>query len=196
MTVQVSLNFSFSKEGLRVRHFVTSDRDVVSFFENLKEDLEREKNLEQVVRMGVVALKSISLGNKMDYVEKGFNTFESRTKDRFTQFESKIAEVFSNSDSRTKDRFTQIESKIAEVFGEHGIFSNLLKEHFGENGTIVRDLFDPSKIGTPMYFFKQEVMKEIGSIKAQLEIKKGVEELRQTTTLKGFDFQKYFHNTK
>src|SRR5215469_8568076 len=99
MTVQVSLNFSFSKEGMRVRNFVTSDRDVVSFFENLKEDLEREKNLEQVIRMGVVALKSISLGGKMDYVEKGFNTFESRTKDRFTQFEGKIAEVFSNSDS-------------------------------------------------------------------------------------------------
>jgi hypothetical protein len=45
-----------------------------------------------------------------------------------------------------------------------------------------------------MYFFKNEIMKEIGGIKEQLGISKGVEKLRQSTTLKGFDFQKYCEN--
>jgi hypothetical protein len=45
MTIQISPNFSFSKEGMRVREFVTSDREVVSFFESLKEMSEVEKNL-------------------------------------------------------------------------------------------------------------------------------------------------------
>jgi len=59
----------------------------------------------------------------------------------------------------------EFESKIEDVFGEQGIFSVLLKEHFGENGKAVTDLFDPSKIGTPMYYFKSEIMKEIGGMK-------------------------------
>jgi hypothetical protein len=168
MTIQISPNFSFSKEGMRVREFVTSDREVVSFFESLKEMSEVEKKFEQVLRIGIVALKSTSVADKMDYVEKGF----------------------SNLDSRTEARFTEFERKIEEVFGENGIFSDAL----GENGKIIRDLFDPSKIGTPMYFFKSEIMKEIGGIKEQLGINKEVEKLRQTTTLKGFDFQKYCEN--
>jgi hypothetical protein len=182
MTVQVSPNFSFSKEWMKIREFVTSDREVVSFFENLTE-VSRQRNFEQALRMGVVALKSISLTDKIDYVEK-----------RFTQFERTMEEMSHNSDSRTKDTFTEFEKRMGEVFGEQGIFSELLKEHFGENGKIVRDLFDPSKIGTPMYFLKNEIMKELGDIKKQIEIDDEVEKLRQMTTLKGFDFQKYCEN--
>jgi SWIM zinc finger len=168
MTIQISPNFSFSKEGMLVREFVTSDREVVPFFESIKEGSEVEKKFEQVLRIGVVALKSTSVAEKMDYVEKGFSHFDSRTKDRFTEFER----------------------KVEEVFGEHGIFSDAL----GENGKIIRELFDPSKIGTPMYVFKNEIMREIGGIREQLGINKEVEKLRQTTTLKGFDFQKYCEN--
>jgi len=62
---------------------------------------EFERKFEQVLMIGVMALKSISLTDKMDYVEKEFSNSDSRTRDRFTQFEGKIAEVFSNSDSRS-----------------------------------------------------------------------------------------------
>lgn len=172
MTLQISPKFSFSGERMTVREFLTSDREVVSFFESITEVSEIEKKLEQVLRIGVVALKSTSVADKMDYVEKGFSNF----------------------DSRTKDTFTELESLIVKVFGEQGIVSQLLEGHFGENGKIVRDVFDPNRTGTPMYSFKNDIMKEIGGIKEQLAVNKAVEKVTQTTTLKGSAFQTYCEN--
>lgn len=70
-------------------------------------------------------------------------------------------------------------------------FSELLKERFGDNGRIVKDLFDPYREGIPLYYLRKEVRSEIDEMKKQLILSKGEELVRQNTTLKGFDFQDY-----
>jgi hypothetical protein len=55
MTIQISPNFSFTKERKTVREFVTS----------LKEMSESEEKFKQVLKMGVLAFKSICVAGKI-----------------------------------------------------------------------------------------------------------------------------------
>jgi hypothetical protein len=66
-----------------------------------------------------------------------------------------------------------------------------LEEHFGKDGEIVKKIFDPHKEGTPLYNLRRELKTEIEGVKQQLGIYKGIEQLKQKTTVKGLDFEKY-----
>lgn len=61
--------------------------------------------------------KTIGVVEKIDYVEKEFNNLE-------TKFGEDLASVFQN-----------LDNKLEKIFGDQGKFSNLLKGHFGDNGS-------------------------------------------------------------
>ena len=143
-----------------VEEFQTSDYDIVSYFENLEESDDLGQKLENALKIGIVAMKSIGVAGNVNYVEKAFDNLDEKMK-----------------------------QKLESAFGEDGQFSGVLKEHFGEDGTIIKELFDPNREGSPLYSLRSELEKNLLDIREKLGINVAVEEVVEKSTKKGFDFE-------
>jgi hypothetical protein len=87
-----------------------------------------------------------------------------------------------------------MDKKYEEVFGEKGKFGEIIKQNFGEDGKIIKDLFDPNKEGTPLYNLRNDFRNEILQLRQQIGVKEVKEELTKRTTLKGESFQNLCEN--
>jgi hypothetical protein len=173
MTTILKDDFYFDNHTLVISGFTVTDQDVVSFFKDFKELPELREKFEKVLKMGVVVTKTVGIAEKIDYVEKEFNKLD-------TKFEGSLNSMLEN-----------IITESEMMFGDEGKVSKLLEEHFGKDGEVVRKIIDPYKEGTPLYNLRKEIKTEIEGMKQQLGINKGIEQFKQKTTLKGFDFEKY-----
>ncbi len=143
-----------------VEDFSTQDYDIVSYFENLDESDDLSQRLENALKIGIVAMKSIGVAGNVNYVEKAFENLDSNFK-----------------------------QKLDLVFGDDGQFSVVLKEHFGEDGKIIKELFDPNREGSPLYALRLELDKNLLEIREKLGINAAVDEVVEKSTQKGFDFE-------
>lgn len=166
-------NFFFDKELMIVNGLNITDQETIIFFKDLERESDLEEKFKKILKLGVVATKIVGTAEKLDYIEKEFNKLDSR-------FDNKLDMMLA-----------ELSTKYEMMFGDDGKFSDLLKEHFGDNGKVVKDLFDPYREGTPLYYLIKEVRSEIDEMKKQLILREGEELVRQNTTLKGFDFQDY-----
>ena len=71
----------------------------------------------------------------------------------------------------------------------HKCFDDKIDEMFGEDGKIVKEVFDPRREGTPLCDLKNEIKEVMKEIRDKLEGKKIEDEMREKTTLKGFSFE-------
>jgi hypothetical protein len=165
-----------NNHNMIINGFTVTDEDVVSFFMDFEEHSELEEKFSKVLKMGVVAAKTIEISDNIDYVEKEFNKLD-------TKFEGSLKSMLEN-----------LENKSEMMFGDDGKFSTLLEEHFGEDGEVIKKIFDPYKEGTPLYNLRKEIRSELDGMKQQLGIIKEIDQLKQKTTVKGFDFEKYCEN--
>ena len=113
-----------------VKNFLTQDYDIVSYFQNLEESDNLGQKLENALKIGIVAMKSIGVAGNVDFVEKAFDNLDSKFK-----------------------------QNLESAFGDDGKFSEVLKDHFGEDGKIIKDLFDPNKVGTPLHALRLDIDK-------------------------------------
>lgn len=173
MTTTLKDDFYFDNHTLIISGFTVTDEDVISYFRDFKELPELRGKFERVLKMGVVVTKTVEIAEKIDYVEKEFNKLD-------TKFEGSLSKMLDD-----------LTAMSETMFGDDGRFSKLLEEHFGKDGEIVKKIFDPHKEGTPLYNLRRELKTEIEEVKQQLGIYKGIEQLKQKTTVKGLDFEKY-----
>ncbi len=155
---------------LIVDSFCTTDSDIVSYFRDKKPE-EYERLLETTLRAGVIAIRSVSVAEKIDYVKKEFGELDNR---------------FS---VNMNDKIRQLDQKYEEYFGEKGKVSEIINAHFGENGKIVKEIFDPNKDGSPLFTLNQEWKRELSDLRERLGIKDQIEEVKAKSTLKGYDFE-------
>lgn len=71
----------------------------------------------------------------------------------------------------------------------HRCFDEKIEETFGENGAIIKEIFNPDREGTPLYRLKTDLKELMKEIREKLEAKKATEEALQNTTFKGFSFE-------
>jgi hypothetical protein len=86
----------------------------------------------------------------------------------------------------TTEKIDYIE-KAFDAF--HKEFDDKIDEMFGEDGKIIKDVFDPRREGTPLCVLKNDIKEVMKEIRDKLEGKKVEEELKEKTTLKGFSFE-------
>jgi len=151
---------SLNEDSLFLKDVQIEDKDIISYFQNLNESENLEEKLMHLIKIGITVTKSISTAENVNYVEKAFENLDSD--------------------------FTQ---KLDAVFGEKGQFSEVIKDHFGEDGTIIKELFDPNKEGSPLFVLKKELDGNLYEIREKLGINEAVEEEREQGTKKGFDFE-------
>ena len=136
------------KDGkLFVDNFVTSNKEIVSYFSEIPVK-DRLTKFESVLFAGAVAFRAMSTTEKIDYIEKAFNSF-------------------------------------------HMNFDKKIDETFGENGKIIKEVFDPNTEGTPLYCLKNEMTKVMEEIREKLGEKRIAEEIIEKTPIKGYKFEDF-----
>ena len=158
------------EETLFIESFKTTVFDVVSYFRENKPE-EYEAILDQVLRAGTIALRSVTVTEKIDYIEKAFGQLDSK---------------FS---VNLKDTIQKLDESYEDYFGEKGKVSEVINAHFGENGKIVKEIFDPNRDGTPLFLLLQEFRRGFSELREKLGIKEGTEQIKLLTPLKGHEFE-------
>jgi len=155
---------------LVITDFETDDDEIVSYFSDVSPE-KLEERLKTSLKVGVVSLKTIGTTERIDYIEKEFY---------------KLKQEFGKSLEETA---SELEKQFGVVFGEDGTFSKIIEEHFGENGKLVKQIFDPVIEGTPLYNLRIQIMKKMEELRTDFGIKKAVEEVVEVTPKKGFEFE-------
>ena len=175
-TLALPQKIRLEEDSLVVESFTTTDTDVVSYFRDKKKE-EYAQAFENALRAGCMALRSVAVAEKIDYIQKEFSQLDNR---------------FS---TNLKETLDQLDTKYNDYFGEKGKVSELMTAHFGENGKIVKDIFDPEKDGTPLFKLRQDLKRDILDLREKLGIKQKEEELTAKTTLKGYQFEEFCSKT-
>ena len=81
-----------------------------------------------LLKIGITVTKSISTAENVNYVEKAFENLDSN--------------------------FSQ---KLDTAFGDKGQFSEVIKDHFGEDGQVIKELFNPNREGSPLQILKKQL---------------------------------------
>src|SRR5207247_9811134 len=72
------------------------------------------------------------------------------------------------------------------MFGDKGRFAQVVQDTFGDNGKVVKQVFDPNREGTPLYQLRLERERRIREVHQMLGTKVAVEEITKKTTRHGF----------
>ena len=150
---------SVSGDSLQINGFETSEHDIVSHFAELS-DVNLDKELERLLKLGVLAQGSAGNMISTKYVETSFDNL--------------------------RDKMDQSINRILDPKGE---LSHILDKHLGENGT-VKDVLDPDKKNTPLNRLKASLHEELSEIKDSVMVKKGQLDEAKKGTQKGVEFEK------
>lgn len=150
---------SVSGDVLQIDGFRTSEGDIVSYFAGLPDSEDKDKKLETLLKLGILAQDSAGTVISTKYVEAAFD--------------------------RLKEKMTQDVDRILDPDGE---FTHLLNEHFGKGGT-VEEMLDPDTENTPLNKLLAKLHAEISEIKKDIAMQKGYSEAAKKGTQKGTEFQ-------
>jgi hypothetical protein len=157
-------------ETLTIESFKTTAFDVVSYFRDNKVE-EYESLLDAVLRAGTIALRSVAVAEKIDYIQKAFGELDIKFSTNLTK------------------SIQMLDDRFEDYFGEKGKVSEIINTHFGENGKIVKEIFDPKKEGTPLFSLAQEFKRDVLDLREKLGIKVETEKIKSLTPLKGHEFE-------
>ena len=187
------------KEGkLVVSNFETNEEEVVEYFKEIKpEDL--ESRFKSSLRVGVTALKTVRTAERVDYIEKEFNKLDTKFNEALSATSDEISDKIDTIFGEKGEVPSMLEKNFGEDgkvnaimenhLGEKGTFSELLEKHFGKDGIIVKELFDPLKEGTPLNELRKMLTEELSQLRTAVGVKQGIEEMKQKSTKKGFEFE-------
>ncbi len=155
---------------LIVINWETDEADIVSFFTN-KPAQDRARVLERTLKVGVVASNVVGTAERMDYVQKEFNSLQTRFNEQLETTLDQLGKTFD------------------DHFGESGRFAQILQDTFGENGKVVKQIFDPNREGTPLFQLKTDLERQIRNLQDALAKKAGAEEIIEKTPIRGLEFE-------
>jgi hypothetical protein len=180
-------HISIEDNVLAINGFSTAHKEIVDYFKEIPEE-KRNDHLQAMILAGVTTFKTIGTAEKIDYIEKSFNKFNYIFDKRIEKtlgekgiFTDKMQEAFGENGLFDK--------KINETLGEKGFLNEKIEETFGENGSIVKEILNPNREGTPLYQLKTELKDVMKDIQKTLEKEEGREEALSNTTFKGFSFE-------
>lgn len=160
MTSEQQNKITVHDNTLYLKDFEINDDVIVSYFENLAESEELEKKVIDLLKIGITVTQSISTAENVNYVDKAFENLGND--------------------------FT---AKLNTAFGEKGLLSDVLKDNFGEDGKIIKDLFNPNREGSPLYLLKTELGRSFTEIKEKLDADNKNKLIRENSPAKGVDFE-------
>jgi len=143
-----------------IKDVQVQDENLYHFLERVDGD-RRIDRLVSAIRVGVVGLKRMAVGEELDYIEKGFNSLVTRFERMF--------------DPEIKTSY-------------FGRLSSLLEEYFDRGGT-VENLFDPRVDDSSLGKLRKGLQEEFEKLRDIIKGKEAKEEVIEITRLKGYEFE-------
>jgi hypothetical protein len=93
---------TISDDQLEIKNFTIKDQDIINYFENLHiQGKDLYENLENIIKLGVIAAKSAHIGNQVDFVEKKFTAIQ-------TKLEKQLDDQFGDHGDLIKDSMAEM----------------------------------------------------------------------------------------
>ena len=152
---------SISVEGgrLRIRNLEVLDPEIAAYFGDLPES-ERPEKLKQALRIGVLTIASTGATQNVDYVEKAFEAMKS-----------------------------EFDRKVESVFDEKGPIRDVIAMHFGDDGSVIREHFNPDRDGSPLHSLRSHLDRTLAEIRDTLKAREAVREVAAKGAQKGREFE-------
>ena len=151
-------------DRLVVRNLEVSDPDVVSYFAGLDDPDQRVQRLEQALRIGVLSIASTGTTQSVDLVERAFKSLGA-----------------------------EFDRKMDAVFDEKGPLSDVIERHFGGDGAVIREHFNPDREGSPLHALREYLGRSLAEIRDALNAREAAREAAAKEaargTQKGRDFE-------
>jgi len=143
-----------------IKEIRVQDENLFKFFNNIEEE-RRIYYLIKIIRIGVIGLKRMELGEEIDYVEKEFNFMTE-----------KFGEML-NPDLKN--------SHVGKLLC-------ILEEYFEKGGTVER-LFDLNMEDSPLAKLRKEIREEFKELRDIIKMEEAKEDIILETTKKGYKFE-------
>ena len=165
---------SVSDDQVAISGFTTEVREIVEYFGSLSESSSLDRKLEDVLRMGVMAITATGTAQNVGRVEKEFELLKMG-------FDQKIDSIFGEKG--------QVAEIIAKHFGEDGQVAEIIAKHFGEDGKLLGELLNPNKEDSPLGLLKGDLHRTLGEIRDKLGEQEAARQIAGRGTQKGRDFE-------
>ncbi|MFP4052166.1 MAG: hypothetical protein ACLFVB_10555, partial [Thermoplasmata archaeon] len=138
-----------ANDSLRIEELTLKNDEIIDYYRDLEEQ-EACEDLQKALLLGTVAMKSMKVTEKVDYIQKEFNKLDESFR---VTLEDTVRE-------------------LDEYLGENGELPKKIEELFGEDGKIIRELFDPNRDGTPLNKLKHEIIRTLADLIMEREKEK------------------------
>jgi hypothetical protein len=196
-------------DRLVIEHVALADPALTAFVAE-RPDADRPALVERALRIGLVALQDAGVTVNVDVVRREFETLMKRneaTNERAAQaLEQTLRTNFADGDGRlprTMEKFLgdrgQLRTFVADLFDETkrdsaiGRIGTLLGTYFDGDASKLARLIDPTRLGSPMYQFREEVSAGFAQLNERLTAIEAAAAARATerskSAAKGADFE-------
>ena len=178
--------------AVSITDFSVSDRQVAEYFALYNPD-QREDRLEAAIRAGVLALKSVDVGERVDYVKKEFEQLRSDVEKKMDDTVRDVAEYLGEDGkmSRMMERYV----------GEEGEVFKAMDEYIGEDGEVNEmgremaeewaAMMDPRNEKSPLNLLRKEILGRLDEVRDGFAKRMGEKSVEDVTPIKGRKFEEY-----
>ena len=179
---------------ISITGFTLKDREVAEYFAS-QDPGRREEMLEDAIRAGVLALKSVDVGKRVDYVKREFEQLRNdveKSMDKTVQ----DMEGYLGEDGKMPRMMEEYVGENGEVFkamekymGEGGIVSETARDMAAEWADKLRASMDPREEKSPLRSMRQDILDKLDGVMEQMAQRMGEKKVTQKTTIKGYEFE-------
>jgi len=192
----MELIFDQTAKSLLIKEWKVKEPEVIEAISDFYEDDKLIKDyLKRCLRLGAIALKGVNISERVDFVQKRFNSLKTDFGNVLTTYKEEISE---NLEKQYKEFFDVLEGEngvkscLDTHFGEKGTLLDLIDKFFGEKGKFL-ELFSLELPNSPFNLIKNEFIQKVNDLSLRLENhfagKEAEENIKEKTPLKGYDYE-------
>ena len=188
--------FDQTEKSILIKEWKITEPEIIEAISDYSEnDKLIEDYLTRCLRLGAIALKGVNVSEKVDFVQKRFNSLKTDFGNVLTSYKEEISE---NLEKQYKEFFDVLEGEngvkncMATHFGEKGTLIEIIDKFFGEKGQFLK-LFSLELPNSPFNLIKNEFIQKVNELSLRMENyfagKEAEQKIKEKTTLKGFDYE-------
>lgn len=178
MRTSGTLEIDLTESELVINYLTIRDTRIIDFLRTVKPE-EYELMITKALEIGFRVLIDQHTVDRVDYVDKEFQSFSNGIEQSITNFQKMIGDYFG------------AEGNLVQLFDEENpkslpskVVSAVMDQKSG-----LRALLDPQNTVSPFYKLREELIKQITDLRDVVAREKGKAEIYDKTSLKGTDFE-------
>ncbi|MFX0001209.1 MAG: hypothetical protein ACFE88_13940 [Candidatus Hermodarchaeota archaeon] len=188
--------FDQNQKTLLVKEWKIKEPEII---EGISDYIENNKLIEdyltRCLRLGAIALKGVNISERVDFIQKRFNSLNNDFTVALTKYKEEISDNFEKQYKEFLDVLegeNGVKNCLDAHFGEKGSLIEIIDKFFGEKGKFL-ELFSLELPNSPFNLIKNEFIQKVNELSLRLENyfsgKEAEERIKEKTHLKGYDYE-------